>query len=389
MATIANPFQSRQITCPVCDSIADVPVLISEVFGKYFAVKQEKDQYVSEWKWTDEQWQHINPYLYAIILCPHCYYANFIDIFISKMKSSVKRQMRYLKEQIANISGFEKNLIDKIGALFLKDNTNRTHEIAILGMILTLFYQNILHEHKEFEISYGIMARLLLRLSWLYREKSELSGGDSSEQNNGVAPIVANMLDSLRNFHYLNKQVEAQLDTMDEEKSDEVHTIVLFLEEATRRISEKTEEILIHLESTKNQVDKEYNALLNKAVSLWSWIPRNEKQAVERAAEFFIKSATDDYNLSEKGTHQTLELASYLYLKIGDKDKSDHCLKQIINLCHKQRMHLMKKLQTKLSLAQKSEIELEVKRLNTYIEDLTFQFKHENELEPEESTSSE
>ena len=167
---MVNPFQSKQITCPVCTEISEVSVLISEVFGKYYAVTQDKDQYVSQWKWTDEQWQHINPYLYAIVMCPKCFYSNFIDVFTSKQKSSFNRHMQHLKTKIDGISGIEKDLIAKIGNIFVTNQTNHTHESAILGMILTLYYHKLLMDSEKIENSLSVLGRLYLRLSWLYRE---------------------------------------------------------------------------------------------------------------------------------------------------------------------------------------------------------------------------
>ncbi len=379
-----NPFQSKQITCPVCTQISEVSAIISEVFGKYFPVSQEKDQYVSEWKWTDEQWQHINPYLYAIVMCPKCFYSNFVDIFTEKQKMSFKRHMRYLKEKLDSISGMEKDLITKIGAVFVANQTNHTHETAILGMILTLYYQSLLLEREEVENSSALLGRLYLRLSWLYREHFGTEDKDETSQN-GVAPIVSNMLDTLRNFHNLNKQVENQIDSMNSENSDQVYSIVLFLEEATRRLAEKTEEILTHLDAAREEAGSENASLIRKCYTIWNWIPKNEAEAVTKAAECFVHAASEDYNLSDKGTYKILELAAYLYAKVGNKEGCDKCLLQIINSCHKKRMQLMKKLQQKLSIAQKSDVEMEVKRLNTYIEDITYQYKHDENHQAENS----
>ncbi|MDX9702264.1 MAG: DUF2225 domain-containing protein [Candidatus Auribacterota bacterium] len=371
-----NPFQSKQITCPVCLEISEISVLISEVFGKYFPVTHEKDQYVSQWKWTDEQWQHINPYLYSIVMCPKCYYSNFIDSFTDKQKSTTKRQMRYLKEKLNEISGFEKDLIRKIAEVFLASQTDHSHETAVMGMILTIFYQRMIMERKDFAISYTLPGRLYLRLSWLYRE--QFANGQKDENNQcAVTPIVSDMLDTLRNFHSLNKQIETQIKTMNEESSEQVYTIVLFLEEATKRLAEKTEEILSHIDSARGQAGDERSAIIKKSYTLWNWLPKNEAQAVAMAADCFVQAANNDYEISEKGACKILELAAYLYAKIGNKEGSNNCLRQIINLCYNQRMNLMKKLQKNTSIAQKSDIELEVKRLNTYIEDITYQYKYE------------
>ena len=193
----------------------------------------------------------------------------------------------------------------------------------------------------------------------------------------GVTPIVSDMLATLRNFHHLNKQIENQIESMNSENSDQVYSIVLFLEEATKRLAEKTEEILAHVDAAKGEAGSEQASLIKKCYTIWNWVPKTEAEAVSKAAECFVHAASEDYNLSDKGTYQMLELCAYLYTKIGDKEGADKCLLQIINSCHKKRMQLMKKLQQKLSIAQKSDVEMEVKRLNTYIEDITYQYKND------------
>ncbi len=372
-----NVFYPKKIYCPICKETSDSISFISETSGEYYAVSREKDQYVSEWKWKNSDWQHINPMLYSITICPVCNYADFSQSFVKQNSSLSSNQVRFIKDRVSKLTGYESRLIAQIAKSYNNDIHSRTHTIASLGLILAIFYQHSLLTQERVSANYGLLARLYLRLSWLYREQQDMVEDKSCED--GVDRIISKMMEELRVFSALNMKINDFLDSSESEDMQKIKGLVAFLDSGSTQLSKRTEEILSHFNTIKKQSESEDKIILGNCCTIWQWVPRSESAAMNQAAEYYQKYCTESQTLSDHVVCQVLELVAYLFEKAGNNAERDKALREIINSCHKQRVHYMKTMQEDITPSTKAQLEKKVKQLNTYIEEISYQYKQKHE----------
>ncbi len=372
-----NVFYQKKISCPICKSTSDTTSFISETSGEYYAVSREKDQYVPGWKWKNSDWQHINPMLYSITICPICYYADLNQSFAKQNKSLSPTQVRFIKERVSRLTGYESRLIAQIAKSYNHDINSRNHAIASLGLILAIFYQHTLLTQERVTPNYGLLARFYLRLSWLYREQQDVMQDDSNE--NGVDRIISQMMEELRLFSELNTKINEHLDDTKSANMEKIKELVAFLDTGSVLLSKRTEEILTHFNTLKQQTESEDKIILGNCCTIWKWVPRSEASAMSQAAEYYQKYCTESQTLSDHVVCQVLEIVAYLFEKAGNNDERDKALREIINSCHKQRVHCMKTMKTDITPATKIQMEKKVKKLNSYIEEISYQYKQKHE----------
>ena len=119
--------------------------------------------------------------------------------------------------------------------------------------------------------------------------------------------------------------------------------------------------------------------LLEKGFTLFDWIPKNENEALLKAAQNFEIACTHDEHLNDNASWKLLELVAYLYEKCEMVDKQTACLREIIKSCHQKRAVINGKLQKKISYAEKCDLELTLKKLNGYIEEISYSYKEKSQ----------
>ena len=368
-----NPFYSRKIYCPVCETNTEAETLIGEVFNKYYPACREKDQYVPQWKWYDESWNHVNPYLYAIIFCPVCHYSNFQEEFSYKKKSDIPKYYSYLRQKISDIPDIIKDFINEVYDIYTKDIPIRDHTTAVLGMICSIFWETLLTGQNKHRFPYSNAGRLYLRLSWLYKEH-DASGKRKIGSLDDVEKVVFNMVKHLKNFCSEGRKVPLLINELPEHKKDQINILVDTLNYAVSELSNKTSEILDFCTSSETVNDPQ-TLLLEKSFVLWDWIPKNEKEALLKAAQNFEISCTHDEHLNDNASWKLLELIAYLYEKADMTEKRNNCLREIVKSCHQKRAKLNSQLHKKISYAEKCDLELTLKKLNGYIEEISYSYK--------------
>ncbi len=378
-----NPFFSKKIKCPICGNISEVMALVSESYGEYYPSTREKDQYVPQWRWKHPELEHINPYFYSLITCPVCFYTNFPDIFGKMPKILSLRELEFIRHKIEESAVPDKKLVNEIGNIVFSSSTNRDYTTGLLSYILGIYFHNFLNERETSSGGYALLARLYLRISWLYREHSGAQVMiDADDEESQIEQTVTEMVKILNEYIILGRKLGSFYDGNFSPNIFQIKTVLEYLEKGANQLTIKTQEILNYSDDNIQANDSStYEAIIKKSLRNWKFIPADEENAIRIAAGYFEKSWINDNSLSEKATWKVLEMVAYLYDKIGESAKRDACLRQIINSCHKFRMRIMNKLQTNISLSTKAELELDLKSINTYIQEITYQYKEENKKE--------
>lgn len=136
---MASPLYQIEKVCPVCE--------------KKFNVTKVRGQTVAATVDTDfcTHFKGINPYYYAIWVCPNCGYAAHEDRFLGVLDGPKQQLKAFLASRTVNI--------DYTG--------ERTWEQAVNAHKLALYYADMVG------LSSSHLASLALRLAWLYREKEK------------------------------------------------------------------------------------------------------------------------------------------------------------------------------------------------------------------------
>ena len=374
-----NPFYSRKIYCPVCESKTETETLVGEIFNKYYPVQREKDQYVPQWKWYDESWSHVNPYLYAIIFCPNCHYSNFQEEFSYKKNSAIPKHYTYLRKKRTEFPDIIKEFLKQVYDLYSQNIAVRDHKTAILGFMCSLFWETLLLTQNKHRFPFSNTGRLYLRLSWLYHELNINGTNDGSGSLSEVEQIVLNMIKHLKDFAAEGRKIPFLINSLTNHKKEQIGIVVDTLNYAVNELSEKTSEILGFFNESNTPCADPQTILLEKGFTLWDWAPKNEKEALLKSARNFEIACTHDEHLNDNASWKLLELVAYLYEKSELTDKRNACLREIIKSCHQKRALINGKLQKKISYAEKCDLELSLKKLNSYIEEISYSYKEKNQ----------
>lgn len=372
-------FHQKSIYCPVCTQTSELHLLVSEVFGVYYPARRERDQYVSQWQWREPGYEDINPYHYALISCPICHYTDFIENFATHPKDLSSRQTQYIRNNLLALPPHEKSHIKQIGAILHNTLTTRNNETATLSYLLALSFQNLLVCAEQISESPNLLARLNLRLSWLFRETAnrpeDIEPDKQITSEYKIEYYVYEMIQHIHDFNILSRKIEEQCDN--DYGDEHLKPILNILSKNADNIEKKTEALLKVLQEQKARYEHGTRQLLEKSYALWPWLPKTEQQAAERAIYYFEQVCATDNSLSNKAAWQIMELMAYLYDRFDEVEKRNRCLSELLTSCHKQRALIMHKLKGDLSIAQRDNMETHLNKLNAYIQEITFQYKYE------------
>jgi uncharacterized protein (DUF2225 family) len=138
---MASPLYQVEKTCPICEKAFK----LTKTRGQSIPVKTDTD--------FCTHYNDINPYYYAIWVCPHCGFAAHEDRFFTLLEPQREKLKQFLAGRQVN----------------LDFGGERTWEQAVTSHKLAIHYANLI------SLPASHIASLELRLAWLYREKEMAS----------------------------------------------------------------------------------------------------------------------------------------------------------------------------------------------------------------------
>ena len=155
-----TPFMPVTVTCPICMSQFQSYKIKG---GLYAVLDKESDQRPKSFKWTEPEFSQINPLHYSMWRCSTCYYTDFSENFERKTDSKIMALRKIYKPGDALKMPFMSEI------LRYTDLNVPSFETAV-NLYLTSAYINEMPTRVE-DKSYFKLARIYLRIAWLYREK--------------------------------------------------------------------------------------------------------------------------------------------------------------------------------------------------------------------------
>ena len=182
MSNGASPFIYKAVTCPICNEEHQQHHFRLRVFVE---TDRESDGHVLQYKWLKDKVHPVQPQYYYLYHCPHCFFTDVTTHFKSPRENTffpeVKRALNGIldkeKETIAYLAG-RVNYSD-IG-----------FESALALHYIAAYIQLLLPDDAQDDLK---IARLLLRIAWLFREQGPAEGGETKDpvRRDALAAIEA------------------------------------------------------------------------------------------------------------------------------------------------------------------------------------------------------
>jgi uncharacterized protein (DUF2225 family) len=180
---LLSPFIEKSLACPACGQAAAQPFFKSRLF---VPGERESDQHVLTYNWLAPNVRQVPPAFYAVLKCPTCHFADLREDFQTPSENPFNR--RIIKA--FKSAGQKDKLIMELLARHIQ-YPDLDFGSALNLHFLALYAQMLLP--AESCDTYKI-ARLLLRVAWLYRENTP------DEEGNLQLPTVDEIQKNLTAF---------------------------------------------------------------------------------------------------------------------------------------------------------------------------------------------
>jgi len=341
-----SPLFLTKVECPLCGTVNEFETIR---VGAYSEGERETDFCPSVIKWRNPKYQRYNPLLFFTATCAGCHYTReFNAKYREWFKDNNFRtyRLKSIKEKhLAELSEAD-SFIKLVGGML--DNEKYPDETAILKLILAI-YDELLYEHPS-NLDLG---RFYLRVAWLFRQCRQ-DGGEIAETA-GVKRYtdIETGLDDLgrwisglgRNLEYLEQAVEGS-ETSDQESEKSPHQALQPLISELRDLENSLAGTFAKIENTFDEINSippengpaafgpafyshsSFDEFLIKLARMWDGVPRSEKEAMRRAAKYYIRAFEQG---KEIGTGNQAIQAAYLIGELSRRTGDNDTARQYFN----------------------------------------------------------
>lgn len=159
-----SPFFTKTLPCPACAEPATQTLLTS---GLCYSADKESDGHTTRYGWRKTGIQKIHPPLYSLITCPECFFTDLVADYMKPPNSArFRRALKKHKDMVKS---------DQKIVFFLHKHIHfdrRSHADLLVQHFLSLFIYDLVPDADQ---DHRKIARLYIRIAWIYREKPNLS----------------------------------------------------------------------------------------------------------------------------------------------------------------------------------------------------------------------
>ncbi|MFA6244591.1 MAG: DUF2225 domain-containing protein, partial [Candidatus Hydrogenedentales bacterium] len=169
-----SPFIHKPICCPACLEESEQPHFRMRM---YLEGERETDGHVIEYKWLADKAEPVHPPYYYLYFCRHCSYTDVTSDYSRPVDNEhVPSVLRAFKRAPDREKAVIALLAERI------EYEDLAFESAMVLHFLAAYIQMLTPQNEMDNLK---LARLLLRIAWLYREHAPSEGGvahDSGEK---------------------------------------------------------------------------------------------------------------------------------------------------------------------------------------------------------------
>jgi len=368
------PFLTKVIACPECGAVGNHRQFRTRAFSPG---EVESDTHVVSYVWNDPQFIQVHPPLYFLYFCNSCYFCaaseSYIDpesIMYRRVGSKAFSAARNEQDQVIQLLGHHIDY-DSI-------NFETALWMHLLAIYIQLLRDDAMRDHY-------MIARLYLRVAWLYREESAAQSKTAEpvadSQENATQRAV---LEALREFdavlHQANEAKEAVTVALREDaarrgtRNSEAYAKALStagrLVDALHSESYRLKSLFNQSYVSAQKDDRSYNLeFLEKVKSLWVYAPADELEALRSAIEHYEKAIASDSRLNDSEPYfRTSALIIDLELRCNDLDAAFKKARGIVASVMKDRETLRARMNSMENPSHKMELKKRLDAANRAVE---------------------
>lgn len=336
MTRLRSPFVEKPIACPACKTESNQKFFRHRLF---VAEEKESDEHVVRYKWLESDVQKVNPAYYVFYSCPHCYFTDTTEDYASTETAL---------STVHALNTFRKEAHKSILIPFLGQHIN--HEIvdfeSALNLHLLAIHLYLLPDEDNRD--HYKLARLYLRVAWLFRERANAPSEQEATQEEAAsvqdvpaAAPSAELSDTAQEIASVAERLEETLNAFTQtfqqlqplvrkraleiaraadrfEGANPYPGLHMSIEEAVGKLHGPVTNLKGYALRDVSGIllqqkpdDKEgkpsrprsasifgsHDAFLGKVQRLWQDAPLSEHQALRAAAEYFQKAMNHDKRL--------------------------------------------------------------------------------------------
>jgi len=392
MSTLLSPFVTKDLQCPACRAKYAQRFFRRRVF---VAEEKESDQHVLRYRWTNPRVKQVNPAYYFIFFCPHCFYADTAEDFSKPYDTEYGHAVLHV---IKGLDDEASSVIDSLAARVNYEDLD--FDSALCLHLLAIFIRTLPEEHLQDAYK---MARLYLRVAWLFREAVPAADapaagatdaqdarpalalqiregvsalervlGDGSERCRDLARLAEKRhlelaQESRGSGEYGYHDHAAQLSEKFQVLLDEAAQ----LKEASEKDLKDTAAQRAVAHAAPDSFSEELRALLQSTRLKWDGLPMSEREALEYAIAHFQRAIQTDPRLTSHDAYYTVVfLVADLRVRCDDFAGALSMIRGIYDSGIQARKRYMEQLSKDRGLSESDRRRLQgrVNRVNTSLE---------------------
>ena len=337
-----EPFFRIKLECPVCKQINRFEVIKR---GGYTESGRDTDFAPLGHIWENPAYQKYNPLLFFTATCKKCYYTRELNSSYKEWQSDSNFKSYRLplqrKKHLAELAS-DDSIVKLLGKQI---NINSyPFESAIIKLLLAIYDERLLDRCSSLDI-----ARLFIRIGWIYRDQGQDDGSQSSAHLmlSKIQIEIDRLKDDLSEFgsritslHYLISQdfdrvigsavesaVSSKLKSAMENVQQGWSSFIEDIDLLQTEFDDVKKEIQVpHPDSPEPTGFGEYPGFCDFLYTIkdrWNEIPVNETEALALALKYYMKAYQDSREI--KAGLQQLQAAyliAELSRRIGDPSQA-------------------------------------------------------------------
>jgi phage FluMu protein Com len=322
-----KPTYYSEIECPVCQTLNKFVSIKAESLT---ANANDKNERAGSNTWAGHGNQEIDPLLFFMATCSNCFYTRRLNSEYRDWKDNPGFNKKFednniRRNHLASLSNKDSVVI------FLGNHIEHSkypYETAVIKLLLGIYDEMISDEPSAIE-----MGRFFLRVAWLFRDHEHKCQDydirtdgfftrllDTVSATNRLLPAYDTHMKSLKKLieNEYPARIAENANNGEERPSiekfiSEINSGLASLAEAGSRLMNAFEDVDRALMGMAGACDKsfysypDFAAFLAAAREKWPEIPLNEKEALTRATEYYLKAAEasdqsrrDDHPIDEE-----------------------------------------------------------------------------------------
>jgi uncharacterized protein (DUF2225 family) len=161
-----SPFFLIRVECPVCGQINEFENIKA---GAYTETGRDTDFCPKGIVWANPEYQNINPLLYFMATCPHCFYTHEFNENFKQWKKNrffTDNRLSLIREKHGQELRQKESVINRLGEVL--DPEGHPFESAVTKLLLGIYDEEMTGKPNALDLG-----RYYLRIAWLYRKEEE------------------------------------------------------------------------------------------------------------------------------------------------------------------------------------------------------------------------